>query len=77
MKVEIGPIYLIFFKSSIEPKEDSTVLFWEFGTLKIGSFIDGKFYSDGQIYFPDSWAYKPKEPKFIISDVINELEAKK
>ncbi len=73
MKLEIGPIYLIFFKTSIKPKEDSTILFWEFGTFKIGSFFDGKFYSNGVICFPDSWAYLPKEPKFIISEVINEL----
>lgn len=73
MKVEIGPVYLIFYNSSVEPKENSTVLFWVSGTLNIGSFIDGKFYSDGFIYFPDSWAYLPKEPKFIISEVINEL----
>ena len=70
MKVELGPVYLIFFKSSKEPKENTPILFWEFGTLKIGSFFDGKFYSDGLIYFPDSWAYIPQEPKFIISEVI-------
>ena len=55
-------IELQFLPCDIKPTEDTKLLFWEFGELKIGSFFDGRFYCRGIICFPDSWAYVPKEP---------------
>lgn len=58
-------VELTFFPAEIEPTEDSKVLFWCCGELYDGCFFMGKFYHRGNIYFPDSWAYVPKEePKF-------------
>lgn len=61
----LNRVELYFFPSEMEPTENSKVLFWCWGELKVGSFFNGRFYCDGKIFFPDSWAYVPKdEPKF-------------
>ena len=59
----LNKLELTFFPSIMSPTEKSKVLFFECGELKIGSFFGGRFYSNGMIYFPDIWAYAPKEPK--------------
>ena len=58
----LNRVELYFFPSYIKPTEDSKVIFFEYGELKVGSYFDGRFYCDGKINFPSCWAYQPKEP---------------
>lgn len=61
----LNKVELFFFPDKIKPTEGSKVLFWSCGELKVGTFFMGYFYCQGSRYFPDSWAYAPKEePKF-------------
>lgn len=59
----LNKVELTFFPSIMNPEERSKVIFFDCGELKTGSFFNGHFYSRGVIYFPDIWAYSPKEPK--------------
>lgn len=58
----LNEVRILFFPATIPPTENSKVLFFECGELKIGSFFDGKFYCRGVICWPSSWGYAPKEP---------------
>jgi hypothetical protein len=59
----LNKVELTFFPLTIPPKENSKVLFFEFGELKTGSFFDGRFYCHGVICFPDCWGYLPEKPE--------------
>lgn len=56
--METFNLVLTFYKTKkYDPLENSRVIFLTYFGLVTGTYIDGKFYHNGQIYFPDFWAY--------------------
>lgn len=55
---------IVIYKATAEihPRPDVPIIFWCGNDLFTGKYFDDRYYHDGNIYFPEAWAYQPLNP---------------
>ena len=69
----LNHVVLCFFSAKkIKPTENSVLILYEYGSVYIGSYFDGRFYKEGNIRFPTLWAYAPLKSLSMVEDSFDE-----